>query len=648
MAKKSDAPVYEIGELDKTRKNLGSIDTVEAMRMSKVLGGTVGVERAKKQGRVITRNSAVSNGPEGGVSFEKSVKKQISTSTKEIGKKAYTLPAATVSEEKLFYNALVDFDICKKANIFNFLFSLGKVKATYLSPIFIKKTIPTCIKQIGHFVDSVQKIVNNATPEYKVSIMEGSDSFSKTIAAVYKWNNMPLLELSAILDREENPTIEHSVPFLKELFKYLMKFYLLGEAKMGDTLKTLYAESSEEKPLFKNKNAELAKQAISCWVYINEHVFFRMYPLLNRLSSNKYSEYSNFYSKESQKIFPFLEITKFDIIVPDKKVPEKKKRTETETKTQEKVVEKEGIHASILQSLKVLNNLFPNAGWQTLDRNPDMYGYFKGIYSFPDFFRMVSPEHPLQITLILLKVVEDLFSGLRSINFDDSSLITKSAVYFEDNYSFTKLMEDWPYYCNELFNKELLPELREYVNRTELQADFIKSKYGKKQLTNFLWKIKYYFLPHLEFDIMFLERSNDTFQVPPLSKKIRQATAYLNAFINDASSESAQKTLLDAEYKFAVTTQMSFRLNILLRGKNTKLNLLKYTYHILRVLDWWVNNESSLAYDGKKTIPYRDSGLDLIDNLKSINAKEMFVAYTKQRLEKDTVQKSEPLAKTEA
>ena len=638
MTKKSDVPVYEIGELDKTRQNLGSVDNVEAARMSKVLGGTVGVEREKKQSSVIVRNSTLEKNT---IKMKPSGRNKAFNSTKESVKKNYTLPVATASEEKLFYDALVDFDICRKTSIFKYFFSLGKVRATYLSPIFLKKTIPSCIKQIGLFVDSVQKILNNATPEYKSEIMEGDDSFSKTIATIYKWNNIPLLELSVILERETNPTIESTVPFIKTLFRYVMQFYLLGESKMVDNLKILYTESSKEKPLFKNKNAALAKEAVSCWVYINEHIFFRMYPLLNRLSSNKYSEYSGFYSKESQKIFPFLEITKFDVIVPDKNVPEK--RNKKEIKPKEKIIEKEGIHVSILQSLNVLNNFFPNAGWNTLDMNPDMYGYFNGIYNIPDFFRMVSPEHPLQITIILLKILEDLFSGLRGISFDDVSLTTKSTDYFDDNYSFSKLMEDWAYYCNELVNKELLPELREYVNRTELQADFNNSKYGKKQLTNFLWKVKYYFLPHLDFDVIFLERSIDIFQLPPLSNHIRQATAYLNAFINDATKESAQKDLLDEDYKFEVPTQMSFRLNILLQGRDTKINLLKYTYHIIRVLDWWLNNESSLAYESKKSIPYRDSGLDLLAKLKPVNAKEIFITYTKQRLEKDSVQKSVPI-----
>ena len=37
-------------------------------------------------------------------------------------------------------------------------------------------------------------------------------------------------------------------------------------------------------------------------------------------------------------------------------------------------------------------------------------------------------------------------------------------------------------------------------------------------------------------------------------------------------------------------------------SKATNFNLLKYTYAIVSVLDWWVNDKNSLAYRNKKNI----------------------------------------------
>ena len=643
MARDKDIPVYEIGELDKTRQNLGHMDDNEAMRMSKVLGGKVGVERAKKQGTIITRNTSnsASTGAKDSSQSRITTSNSSSVQTKKETKPKYTIPVATTGEEKLFYNYLIDFEICKKASLFEFIFSLGKVKATNLSPYFIKKTIPACIKQIGIFIDAVQKLVNNATPQYKATIMLENDTFSKTIANIYKWNNLKLVELAAVLEKEPKPTIENAVPFVKELFKYIMKFYLLGEEKMIDQLKQLYAEASEEKAMYKARNTELAKQAASSWVYITEHIYFRMYPLLMRITSNQFTEYANFYTQNSQKIFPFLEITKFDIITPEKNNPEKTKTAEKEVKAKNQAPVKKEIHQSTLQSLNVLNNFFPNAGWQRLDRNPDMYVYFKSQYTFSESFSMLSPETPLQILLILLKIMEDLFRGFRTINFENPAIVTNPSDFFDEDDTLASVMAEWPYYCNELFNKELFPELREYVYRAESQQDFITSKYGKKQLSSWLWKLKYYFLPHLDFDIVYLERNGQTFQTKPLARRVKQTTAYLTELIRTCDTNPAQKAFFDTEYQYEVSTPMSFRLNILLQGKKTKLNLLKYALHIIRVLDWWINDEDSLAYEDRIRIPYRTSGADIIASMQPVNHKELFIAYTKKRLAERAAQNND-------
>lgn len=37
---------YEPGELDKTRKNIGNLDKEEALKMSKILGGEIGLEKS--------------------------------------------------------------------------------------------------------------------------------------------------------------------------------------------------------------------------------------------------------------------------------------------------------------------------------------------------------------------------------------------------------------------------------------------------------------------------------------------------------------------------------------------------------------------------------------------------------------------------
>jgi hypothetical protein len=61
--KQKPKAIYEPGELDKVRKNLGDISPEEAMRVANVLGGEIGIEKtpqydnfSKSRGIYVKRN----------------------------------------------------------------------------------------------------------------------------------------------------------------------------------------------------------------------------------------------------------------------------------------------------------------------------------------------------------------------------------------------------------------------------------------------------------------------------------------------------------------------------------------------------------------------------------------------------------------
>lgn len=90
----------------------------------------------------------------------------------------------------------------------------------------------------------------------------------------------------------------------------------------------------------------------------------------------------------------------------EKKVPEKEKTAEEQA-----AAESPGRQNLILQSLDILEKLFPEAGFTSLAENPDMYPYFQPLYSFPEGFNLLSPQNPLHVTIILLRIIEDFFRG---------------------------------------------------------------------------------------------------------------------------------------------------------------------------------------------------------------------------------------------
>ena len=156
----------------------------------------------------------------------------------------------------------------------------------------------------------------------------------------------------------------------------------------------------------------------------------------------------------------------------------------------------------------------------------------------------------------------------------------------------------------------MVPGLKECVNQAYTQSDFHNSRYGKRAISNWLWQEKYYFHPHLVFEISFIERPRMESDYVSLSERVRGLVRLFSDMVRTAdSAESSTSFNLGGSYNFDVENSISFRLNLLLGGGKSKgrtnFNLLKYTLCALRVLDWWINDKDSLAYKSSATIPYR-------------------------------------------
>ena len=84
-----------------------------------------------------------------------------------------------------------------------------------------------------------------------------------------------------------------------------------------------------------------------------------------------------------------------------------------------------------------------------------------------------------------------------------------------------------------------------------------------------------------------------------------------------AGKEFTEISNIFAPYKFSLPNVVSQRLNVLLGStrqkqspRATNLTLLKYTYAVASVLDWWINCKTSPAYEGAKVPVCRISADD--------------------------------------
>ncbi|WP_428770330.1 hypothetical protein V1L52_00460 [Treponema sp. HNW] len=640
MNSKKPQAKYEPGELQKTRQNLGQLEQEEAAFMIKRLGGEIGVEKpevitdetlkkvrsvrklpsSKKAGRVSRTKSPAasfdSDGISGGSIFSGAVQSGLP------GKK-YRLPVLTARQRQLFDKLMIssEYNIRPAPGFFAMLFSFGRGGPERVSESFIKNTLTAHIKHIDFFTEAVQALIAAVPASYRNKINAEEDFSFRALKIINTWDTLPVkTELAQLKKKTSWVMIEDTVPFIRELYRPLIKLYFLGEMQMTRLIKTLYGWTTEARA-DKNqnmRNLNNARQAAAEWLYIFGQVIKGLYPLLMRMCTPEYDVYPDFFSKRISDIMPFLEITKYDIILPKKDKGEKEDSEKKEEKTAEEKAaeEKEAEEKAkadaparqnlILQSLGVLEKLFPEAGFTSLAENPDMYPYFQPLYSFPEGFNFLAPQNPLHVTIVLLRIVEDFFQGCRHIPMGRADVGNNP--FEHDNLQ--KVFAGWTQYREVIFDKIMVPNLKECVNQAYTQNDFHTSRYGRREISNWLWQEKYYFHPHLTFEIAFIERPRIDTGYTPLPERIRGLVQLFSDMVRMADAAEVSMPLnLSAIYHFDVENSVSYRLNLLLGGgkskERTNLNLMKYTLCALRVLDWWINDKDSLAYKTAASIPYR-------------------------------------------
>ncbi len=317
----------------------------------------------------------------------------------------------------------------------------------------------------------------------------------------------------------------------------------------------------------------------------------------------------------------FTGLSKFDLLIPEKKRKEAaekiEEKKEQEKKEAEKLTHVAGERDEIVEAgLKILEQLFPKAGFSNLENHPDMYPYFQPLYRFDDGFNMLNPENGVQVTIVLVRIIDDLFHGCRNIKFN-----IEDAVGAADTLS--DVISEWSVYIEDLFNKKYGDYLRGFMNSLYSQADYPSTQYGKENINNILWRQKTYFLPNFKFSAPTLTKPRNDSKYKPLYSRTDFARVVLTSFVRRIDDAFATKGIVPGidnpweRYHFDISNVVSKRLDVLLGAKRdisvtaaTNANLLKYTLCVLSVLDWWINNTESPAYTTDAMHFYRVSAQD--------------------------------------
>ena len=625
--------------MDATRKNIGAIDKEEAERMTKVLGGEIMTEKSvpidysklpkrAPSHRVVrpTNVSAASSKSSSSSGTASGASNPTFAEPKKKVTRAANLP--TISSKD---NAKIDklmmsdaFAIKPNYGLFNFLKKLAKDGSEKVIPEFAEITLKAHLDHINAFISVIKTIIQISPDTYKAKIQNDTAQKFKFLRKVSEWSTREAkLAFVNLETLQDTPVVADLVPFVKAVYRLLITIYYVGEPMVIRIIKEIYADLLHYPNADKDKFSRFAKEAITEWMYLYTRIIRGLYPLLMRMCGTPYDEFPHFFVAQVSSILNFLGLKKFDLLLPEKKVdPEEvRKAKEAEDKAKEaeekkKEQEKQELaqNEMVERGVALLDRLFPGAGFLKLDTFPDMWPYFDPLYDFDEAYLMLAPENPVQITIILCEILQDLFRACNKMQFNVEG--NPAFASREDN--LTKALSEWPVYVDTLFSRDYGEQLKQLVNQTYTQANYITTRAGKKCVTDILWLTKYSFLPHFTFEQLLLERpiNNNKY----LALFIR--TAFLRDAFNDLTKQISQSEINRgtigglnnpwAHYDFEITSPISKRLDVLLNAKDksenttaNNANIIKYISCILSVLDWWINSRGSPAYKADSRKIYR-------------------------------------------
>lgn len=613
------------GTLDRTRKAIGQLDPGEAEIMSKKLGGEVMYERSdgssssgkssKGTGRLIRQTSS-------GNSENTSGSDAAASGPRGNGTRRRQEELATVTPKlsSLFDKLMMrdEYGIKPNYGLFNFIKYFQQNGHEQVVPEFCTVTLKHHVENLSGFITVIKTLIQIAPASYKAKIASGNEIKFKFLRMIAGWT-MQSVKLAHIelMDLPQPYVVQDLIPYIRAVYKLLIQVYYYGENKIPKLIKEIYTDEVSYPESPQEKLSSLAKEAITSWLYIQNEIVKKCYPLLMRMCSDTFEEYPDFFKIKVADILKFVGLHKYDLLLPEKAKAVKTEDSEKKKKTA--LVPEKGVKDQIvITGIKLLDQLFPQAGFTQLENHPDMYPYFQPLYHFADGFNVLSPENPMQVTVVLIRILEDFFVGCRNIDFKPVSTAVS-----EEKDSISSVMDDWSAYRENVFEKLYCDPLNDLVNQIYSQDDYEDSQFGKKLITSLLWQTQWHFLPNFKFDQLILERPQDESKYRPLFLRTDFARSYFTEAVSLCDKVASMRGDVSMisnpwdHYKFDISNEISKRLDTLLGGNNTtattnanNANLLKYTLCILSVLDWWINNPESPAYSTNPRRIYRISEED--------------------------------------
>ena len=647
MDKKPSA-IYEPGELEKVRGRLGHVDEDEARRIAQKLGGEVGTEKSvvtppikrtsyvrRDKGDVVgsdRKSRRPSAGSDEG--YEKAAVKKANDPSDDPQVQLKTSYFERIKMDR--YAAQPEFDIKSSLQAFiSILYFLGEPPDT-LNPHFVNVRTAAYYKKIELLVNAARALLPRNNAKRSERFRKASPYYFSILDVIRYWD---IEKIDAELTRIRALPKATALDFAEVLRLVYRPLFVLEKLTQDNHIKgafkVLYKVVCADDPAEpKERIQSITRTALSSYSDIKLEVHFGLYPLLMKYISDRWFPYERLFADRRRRFMSFLSLTEDDQIKPldpnsgqvegadfenleedagaenAEEVPAENEGTPVEDAplTEEQKAHKEAEkreEKAMDQSMKVLEMLFPKAGWEKLEEYPDLYPYFVTTYELRRGYELIGPSDPLQQVAVLMHIIDDLCGGLRNVTF--GTAVGPDGNPSQINELIGGTLINWQRYIEDGFNKEYLPRLSEYCGIIEHSAESRISAFAKKNLDGLRWIKRLYFLPYFKFESVGPPpfQKQDVTAIYSEVRTLRKNLTLVATGIDKGNRLGGAGTKAHCEgienpwsrYNFEVSNPVSKRLDaILTPDKRNNTALIFFALSVVTVLDNLLNNENSWAY----------------------------------------------------
>jgi hypothetical protein len=286
----------------------------------------------------------------------------------------------------------------------------------YVHPRFLLNASDDLVGHVKRLVRSVRDLLGFSR---RLSWrLDRSPRVHALLATLRDWDHEALQALVYRAQERGRVTFAQLEELTRLLYRPMVQFHgRVDVAEVSRVLELAYRERARRLPKSSRRLPELRHSlntAISEAEIVFETLKHRCYPLLMKVATVTYRPAERFFDEALPELMRFTNVSESDRVPEPSEAPVEAPEGEAHA----------GPSSFVVNGLRLLDRLFPRAGWDRINwqqaqqgRAPDLYAYYACLLDYPAGFELVPPSDPVMPAITLWLILGELFGALSTVHF---------------------------------------------------------------------------------------------------------------------------------------------------------------------------------------------------------------------------------------